>query len=594
MAAEVEPQRLLLAAEQLVRRVLPAADDLHPGGLGLAGKEAHLAGGLVPALEGRCLHDPLTGVVHLFPGVPQPVQGAAVNQGFQRPAVQLPPVHPGAEVQHPGEGAAPLPLGGELVDDAPAQPLDSQQAEADGVALAPEPGHAVVDVGRQDGDAPLPALAQVFQQLAGVFQHRCEQRCHVGLGVVAFQVGGLVADQGIGGGVGLVEGVLGKVRHLVEDFIGHLPGDTLSQRAGNGGGTVAVVLAANEDLPLRRHDVGLFLGHGLPDQVGPAVGVARQPAADLHDLFLIEQAAVGAAENRLQQRVQVVGTGGILAVFQEDRNGGGRTGPVDGGGSGQVLDGTGLHLDEHLPHPRRFKLEDALGLPPGEHTEDLLVVQRNFVHLKIRVGAAHLLLAVVDDGQVAQPQKVHFEKPQLLQGGHGVLGDDGVLAPLQRDVVRHRTGSDNHTGRMGGGVAGHALHPAGHLHQPGDLLAALHHLPQDGRLLHRPFQRHLEPEGHRPGHLVHRLIAHAQRPAHVPDGAPGRHGAEGDDLGHMVGAVLPHHIVDDLLPPFVAEVHVKVGHADPFGVEEPFKDQLVVNGVHAGDADTVGNQASRA
>ncbi len=57
----------------------------------------------------------------------------------------------------------------------------------------------------------------------------------------------------------------------------------------------------------------------------------------------------------------------------------------------------------------------------------------------------------------------------------------------------------------------------------------------------------------------------------------------------MVLAVLPGHVVDDLLPPPDAEVDVDIRHGHTFGIQEAFKNEVVLDGVHIGDAQAVGH-----
>ena len=51
--------------------------------------------------------------------------------------------------------------------------------------------------------------------------------------VVRLQIGGLIGDQRVGGGVRLVEAVAGEFRHLVEDQLGARPLDAALGRAGD-------------------------------------------------------------------------------------------------------------------------------------------------------------------------------------------------------------------------------------------------------------------------------------------------------------------------------------------------------------------------
>ena len=55
----------------------------------------------------------------------------------------------------------------------------------------------------------------------------------------------------------------------------------------------------------------------------------------------------------------------------------------------------------------------------------------------------------------------------------------------------------------------------------------------------------------------------------------------------MVCAVLARHIVDDLLPALVAEVHVNIRHGDALRVQEAFKQQLIFQRIQHRDAQRV-------
>ena len=112
--------------------------------------------------------------------------------------------------------------------------------------------------------------------------------------------------------------------------------------------------------------------------------------------------------------------------------------------------------------------------------------------------------------------------------------------------------------------------------------------------LQRLGEGHVQREGDGLGHLIYGGVAHAHDPANVPDDGLGLHGAEGDDLADVVAAVLPGHIVDDLLTAFVAEVNVQIGHTDPLRVQKTLEQQTVFQGIQHGDAQGVGHDAARA
>ena len=114
---------------------------------------------------------------------------------------------------------------------------------------------------------------------------------------MGFEVRGAVGHDGIGRGVGFIKSVGGKGTHLVEQLVGDLLTDTVGHTADALDRAVLLLCAPDKVLALLLHDIVLFLGHGAAHQIRPAIGVARQLAADLHDLLLIDDAAVGDVED---------------------------------------------------------------------------------------------------------------------------------------------------------------------------------------------------------------------------------------------------------------------------------------------------------
>ena len=82
-------------------------------------------------------------------------------------------------------------------------------------------------------------------------------------------------------------------------------------------------------------------------------------------------------------------------------------------------------------------------------------------------------------------------------------------------------------------------------------------------------------------------------PAHVAHHRLRLHGPEGDDLGHVLAAVLPRDVLDDLAAARLAEVDVDVGRADALLVQEALEDEVVLDRVDVGDAEAVRHEAAR-
>ena len=79
---------------------------------------------------------------------------------------------------------------------------------------------------------------------------------------------------------------------------------------------------------------------------------------------------------------------------------------------------------------------------------------------------------------------------------------------------------------------------------------------------------------------------------HVTDDGPRLHGAEGDDLGHVVLPVALADVVDDTIAIPIVEVDVDIGHRDPFPVEEALEDETVLQRIERRDAECVADDAA--
>ena len=201
---------------------------------------------------------------------------------------------------------------------------------------------------------------------------------------------------------------------------------------------------------------------------------------------------------------------------------------------------------------------------------------------------------LAQDRQVGQAQEVELQQAQRLDRVHLELGHQPVRVGrlLERHELGQRLAADHDPGGMGRGVAGDALELLGQAEQPADLRVG-GHLAQGGRRLQGLVELDAELVGDGLGDPVDLAVAHAQDPADVADRGPGEHRAEGDDLGHVVLAVLAPDVGDDLLAPAVLEVDVDIGHRHPVGVEEALERQLVQDRIDRRDAQGVGHDRAR-
>ena len=141
---------------------------------------------------------------------PQPVVGARL--GWRQHEGGLGQVQPGGDRLHGGRAGV----------------LDRGQGVADGAALPGLAGSPLdregrrrdVDVGWQEPDAESCQFLAEAVQLVGVADVERHRRRHEFQRVVGLEKGRLIGDQGIGGGVRLVEAVAGELGDQVEDIGG--------------------------------------------------------------------------------------------------------------------------------------------------------------------------------------------------------------------------------------------------------------------------------------------------------------------------------------------------------------------------------------
>ena len=131
------------------------------------------------------------------------------------------------------------------------------------------------------------------------------------------------------------------------------------------------------------------------------------------------------------------------------------------------------------------------------------------------------------------------------------------------------------------------LQTLGHIDQIADLLVLIVRLFKVRIHGQGFFQCHTQIIGDHLGDGVAQGIRKAQDPSHVPDHTLGSQGTKGDDLHHLVLAVLAHNIVNDFLASLVTEVNINIRHGYPLRVKETLKQKAVAHGVDVCNAQCI-------
>ena len=121
----------------------------------------------------------------------------------------------------------------------------------------------------------------------------------------------------------------------------------------------------------------------------------------------------------------------------------------------------------------------------------------------------------------------------------------------------------------------------------------LNHGSQFRHFFKRVIQRNFGLAGNHFGDTVHFWQGNFQNSSHIPQSRFGRHGSKGGDGSHPIPSVSFGHVAQNFSPAAVAHIHINIGRAYPLGVDESFKQKVVANRVHVGDAGHIRNQTTR-
>ena len=216
-------------------------------------------------------------------------------------------IHPLTEGLEGRKCASLLSFRHHLVNKPSADALHRRQAESDALLYHGEVGARLIDVRRQQAKPHLLTLGDVLRHLAAGIQNTGQQGGHVLLGIVAFEIGGLIGHDGVADRVGFVEGVVGEVVDVIINLLGSILWDAI----GHAPLDVPLRIAVDERLPLLLDLLGLFFRDGTAHHVCAAQRVPGQLLEDHHDLFLVDDAAVGDRQDGFQAGMQVADLAGI-------------------------------------------------------------------------------------------------------------------------------------------------------------------------------------------------------------------------------------------------------------------------------------------
>ena len=519
------------------------------------------------------------------------------NQFFQHPAVELFNIGPRAEVEQLAEITAIVARLNDRFDRPFANAFDGADAVDNlAVVVNVEMVQAGVNIRGQNFQPHAPALVHQANDLLGVVHIGGHYRRHKLSRIVCLKPQRLVGDQRVGGGVRLVKSVTGEFLHQVEDF--H------RQFAVN-----AVFLRPIfKDRTLLGHLLRFFLTHRTAQHIRAAEGITGEHLGNLHDLFLIQDNAVGRLQHRFQALMLPlhVRVGNLFAavltvdkVIYHPRLQ--RTRAEQGHQRDHIFEAVRLQTLNQIFHAARFKLEDRGGFRALQHVEAFLVIQRDSGDIQrpfavFRPPLVDHLQRPVNDSERTQTEEVEFYQPGVFHVVFVKLGNrmQPLLIAIQRRKVGNFSGSDNHPTGVFTGVSRHPFQLTRHVDQRFNFFVRLIDFRQLRFGFKRFRQRHTRIGRHQLGDTVDKAVRVTQHAAHIADDRFRRHGTEGDDLRYRIAAIHVRHVLNNLVAFLHAEIDVEVGHRDTFRVKETFEQQVEFQRIKIGDLQRVGHQRAGA
>ena len=225
----------------------------------------------------------------------------------------------------------------------------------------------------------------------------------------------------------------------------------------------------------------------------------------------------------------------------------------------------------------------------------VVIFQRDLLESDCRAASLRdQFQSVGEDGKRGQPEKVHLQQAQLVDRHHVEGGYDFiVLSAMQRNQIGERPWRDHDPSRVHAGIAHHAFQFLRGLEQFPNLPIFFDGLAQLGGILDGLLQRNVELRRHHLGNAIHVGVRDVHGPANVFDCGLRGHGAEGDDLGHVVAPIFLCDVLNDLAPPVHAKINIDIRHGHALRVQKALEQQLMLQRVDIGDSQCIRDQRSR-
>ncbi len=149
---------------------------------------------------------------------------------------------------------------------------------------------------------------------------------------------------------------------------------------------------------------------------------------------------------------------------------------------------------------------------------------------------------------------------------------------------------------MGGGVPGQAFKSLRDVEGAADQRVGIARRLQPRLVVDRALERNRIEHvlRHQLAQAVDLPVRHLQHAADIAQHAARLQRAEGDDLCHLLAAVLFLYVADDLVAPLLTEVDVEIRHGNALRIEKALKQEFEADRVEIGNGQRIGDQRAGA
>ncbi len=305
MSAYIDSQHFLLKCQKHILGIFPHIRhaDIKFLLLGFLRnvKQRHLPRQVVSLILCDMIHHLHIDAHKLLPGAAQTVQCPRLDEILHGSLIHVLIRHTGDKVIQIGKQAPLFPLLYQAVNGGAPHSLDRGEGITDAVPCDGKATLSLIDIRRQKGNPHGTAGQDIFRHFLGIINDRGHKRSHKFHRIIILQPGSLIGHHRVSGTVGFVESIFGEVDHVVKNAVCHL----LVNSLGNTARHSLSLISVDKILPLLLHDGVLLLAHGTAHQVASAHGVPAQIPDDLHDLLLINDAAVCGRKDGFQLRAGI-------------------------------------------------------------------------------------------------------------------------------------------------------------------------------------------------------------------------------------------------------------------------------------------------